>query len=79
MGLYVINIYYILGCQIIPIMKWTNSVSGLLYVMRSGPFKCVECVLMTLWFSDGLNYIKSDNNTIMLLVFGEHNYRQLSD
>jgi hypothetical protein len=34
---------------------------------------------MTLWFSDGLNYIKSDNNTIMLLVPGEHNYRQFSD
>jgi hypothetical protein len=30
-------------------------------------------------FNDGLNYIKSDNNTIMLLVPGEHNYRQLSD
>jgi hypothetical protein len=30
-------------------------------------------------FSDGLNYIKFDNNTIMLLVPGEHNYRQFSD
>jgi hypothetical protein len=41
--------------------------------------KWSNCVLMTLWFSDGMNYIKSDNNTIMLLVPGEHNYRQISD
>jgi hypothetical protein len=38
MGLYVINIYYIMDCQIISVMKWTNSVSDLLYVMRSESF-----------------------------------------
>jgi hypothetical protein len=26
MGLYVINIYYIIDCQIIPVMKWSNFV-----------------------------------------------------
>jgi hypothetical protein len=37
-GLYVINIYYIMDCQIISVMKWLNSVSDLLYVMKSRRF-----------------------------------------
>jgi hypothetical protein len=58
-------------------MKWLN------YVLLIGLNMCheewvfnVEYILIILWFSDGLNYIKFyNNNTIMLLVPEEHNYR----
>jgi hypothetical protein len=59
-------------------MKWSNSVSDLICVIISGNFNVRMCI-NDFMINDGLNYIKSDNNIIMLLVPGEHNYRQFSD